>query len=205
LTFRWFGVKVISPDGERLLPQQLAAPPRREGAVPPSRLIVAITGATGTTYGVRLLEILADSPVETHLVMCPCSWPAIRAETGRDPAAVRELADRAYRPSNQAARISSGSFLTEGMVIAPCSLRTVSRIVNGLAGNLVQRAADVVLKEGRRLVLAVGEPAAGDIQLANLRRAAELPGVVVAPLPLPGTEPADLVVGRLLERFGVTA
>lgn len=173
--------------------------------MPPSRVIVAITGAAGTTYGVRLLELLRDSAVETHLVMCPCSWPAIRAETGRDPAAVRALADRAYRPANQAARISSGSFLTNGMVIAPCSLRTLSRIVNGLAGNLVQRAADVVLKEGRRLVLAVGEPATGDIELANLRRAAELPGVVVVPLPVPGTEPPDRVAGQLLERLGITA
>jgi 4-hydroxy-3-polyprenylbenzoate decarboxylase len=173
--------------------------------LPPSRLIVAMTGAPGTSYGVRLLEALRDGPVETHLVMCGCSRRAILAETGRDPAAVRRLAAHAYQPANQAARISSGSFLTAGMVIAPCSPLTVARIVTGLAGNLVQRAADVVLKEGRPLLLAVGEPPAGDFQVANLRRAAQVPGVAVAQLPPPGSEPADRVVAGLLERFDLMA
>jgi flavin prenyltransferase len=167
----------------------------------PSRLIVAMTGAPGTIYGVRLLEALRDTPVETHLVMCGCSRRAILAETGREPAAVRRLADHAYQPANQAARISSGSFLTEGMVIAPCSPLTLARIVTGLAGNLVQRAADVVLKEGRPLLLAVSEPPAGDFQADNLRRAARVPGVAVTRLPPPGSEPADRVVAGLLDRL----
>jgi flavin prenyltransferase len=176
---------------------------REDVQVPPHRLIVALTGASGAAYGVRLLEVLRDTPVETHLVMCPCSRRALQAETGREPAAVRALADRAYHPANQAARISSGSFLTEGMVVAPCSLRTAASIVSGLAGNLVQRAADVVLKEGRRLVLLVEEPSAGDIQVANLQRAAGIPGVVVTPLPAPGEELADRTVQRLLEQVGL--
>jgi 4-hydroxy-3-polyprenylbenzoate decarboxylase len=165
------------------------------------RLIVAMTGAPGTTYGVRLLEALRDTPVETHLVMCGCSRPAVLAETGREPTAVRGLADYAYRPANQAARISSGSFLTEGMVIAPCSPLTLARIVTGLAGNLVQRAADVILKEGRPLLLAVSEPPAGAFQAANLRRAARVPGVAVTQLPPPGSAPADRVVAGLLDRL----
>jgi 4-hydroxy-3-polyprenylbenzoate decarboxylase len=147
---------------------------------------------------------LQDLPVETHLVMCACSRRIVLAETGRDPAAVRRLADHAYQPTNQAARIASGSFLTEGMVIAPCWLRTAAAIVTGLAGNLVQRAADVVLKEGRRLVLAVSELPASDIQVANLRRVAQVPGVVVVGLPARLEEPTDQAVGRLLQRFGVT-
>jgi 4-hydroxy-3-polyprenylbenzoate decarboxylase len=167
------------------------------------RLIVAMTGAPGTTYGIGLLEALRGTPVETHLVMCGCSRRAVLAETGREPAAVRRLADHAYQPANQAARISSGSFLTEGMVIAPCSPLTLARIVTGLAGNLVQRAADVVLKEGRPLLLAVSEPPTGDFQAANLRRAARVPGLALTELPPPGSQPADRVAAGLLDRLGL--
>jgi len=166
----------------------------------PERLIVAMTGADGTRYGIRLLETLRDTPVESHLVMCPCSHQTIRSETGHDPDLVRKLADRAYHPHNQAARISSGSFLTRGMVIAPCSVRSMATIVNGYATTLVARAADVTLKEGRPLVLLVSESPLSPIQVANLRRAQSIPGVVVS---WPGDRPADDVVSGLLDQLAI--
>jgi len=166
----------------------------------PERLIVAMTGADGTRYGIRLLETLRDTPVESHLVMCPCSRQTIRSETGHDPDLVRKLADRAYHPHNQAARISSGSFLTRGMVIAPCSVRSMATIVNGYATTLVARAADVTLKEGRPLVLLVSESPLSPIQVANLRRVQSIPGVVVS---WPGDRPADDVVSGLLDQLAI--
>src|SRR6266511_966897 len=103
-----------------------------DGAAP-RRLIVGITGGTGAAFGVKLLQTLRDSPLETHLVMCDCSRATILAETGLELGQIRKLADRVYAHGNQAARISSGSFLTEGMVIAPCSMRSLAAIANGLA------------------------------------------------------------------------
>lgn len=166
----------------------------------PERLIVAMTGVDGARYGIGLLEALRRTPVESHLVMCPCARQAIRAETGRDPDLVRKLASRAYHPHNQAAKISSGSFLTRGMVIAPCSVRSMSAIVNGYATTLVARAADVTLKERRPLVLLVNESPLSSIQVENLRRAATVPGVVVS---WPGQQADDEVVDGLLAQFAI--
>lgn len=166
----------------------------------PERLIVAMTGADGARYGIRLLEALRETSVESHLVMCPCARQSIRTETGRDPELVRRLASRSYHPRNQAAKISSGSFLTRGMVIAPCSVRSMAAIVNGYATTLVARAADVTLKERRRLVLLVNESPLSPIQVDNLRRAATVPGVVVS---WPGQQDADEVVDRLLAQFAI--
>jgi len=159
-----------------------------------------MTGVDGARYGIRLLEALRDTAVESHLVMCPCAHDSIRSETGQDPDSVRKLADRAYHPGNQAARISSGSFLTRGMVIAPCSARSMAAIVNGYATTLVARAADVTLKEGRPLALLVSESPLSPIQAANLRRAGTIPGVVVS---FPGGQPADDVVRGLLDRLAI--
>jgi flavin prenyltransferase len=164
------------------------------------RLIVAMTGVDGARYGIGLLEALRQMSVEAHLVMCPCARQAIRAQTGRDPDLVRRLASCSYHPYNQAARISSGSFLTKGMVIAPCSVRSMSAIVNGYATTLVARAADVTLKERRPLVLLVNESPLSSIQVENLRRAAAVPGVVVS---WPGRQAADEVVDGLLARFAI--
>jgi flavin prenyltransferase len=164
------------------------------------RLIVAMTGVDGARYGIGLLEALRQTSVEAHLVMCPCARQAIRAQTGRDPDLVRRLASRSYHPHNQAAKISSGSFLTRGMVIAPCSVRSMSAIVNGYATTLVARAADVTLKERRPLVLLVNESPLSPIQAENLRRAAAVPGVVVS---WPGQQAADEVVDGLLARFAI--
>jgi 4-hydroxy-3-polyprenylbenzoate decarboxylase len=166
----------------------------------PERLIVAITGVEGARYGIRLLEALRQTSVESHLVMCPCARQSIRTETGRDPDLVRRLASRSYHPHNQAAKISSGSFLTRGMVIAPCSVRSMSAIVNGYATTLVARAADVTLKERRPLVLLVNESPLSPIQRDNLRRAASVPGVVVS---WPGQQAADAVVDGLLAQFSI--
>ena len=166
----------------------------------PKRLIVAMTGVAGSRYGIRLLEALRETSVESHLVMCPCSREVIRTETGRDPDVVRRLADRSYHPSNQAAKISSGSFLTKGMVIAPCSVRSMAAIVNGYATTLVARAADVTLKERRPLVLLVNESPLSPIQVDNLRRAAAVPGVVVS---WPGQQGADDVVDGLLAQLAI--
>lgn len=166
----------------------------------PQRLIVAMTGVDGARYGIRLLEALRETPVESHLVMCPCARQAIRTETGRDPDLVRRLARHSYHPRNQAARISSGSFLTRGMVIAPCSLRSMSAIVNGCATTLVARAADVTLKERRPLVLLVNESPLSPIQLDNLRRVAAVPGVVVSWV---DQRADDEVVDGLLAPFAI--
>lgn len=123
----------------------------------PERLVVGMTGIKGAWYGIRLLEVLRDLGVESHLVMCGCSKSMIEEETGMGLGEIRALATGWYDERNQAARISSGSFLTRGMVIVPCTIRSLSAVVTGVADNLVQRAADVTLKEGRRLMLLLAE------------------------------------------------
>ena len=121
------------------------------------RLVIGISGASGVVYGVRLLELLADSAVETHLVMTPSAEVTLAHETDRKAATVKALADRVYNPRDIAAAIASGSFRTRGMVVAPCSVRSLSEIAWGTTTNLLTRAADVTLKERRRLVLLVRE------------------------------------------------
>jgi 4-hydroxy-3-polyprenylbenzoate decarboxylase len=167
------------------------------------RLVVGITGAEGAAYGVRLLEVLRGTSLETHLVMCDCSRDRVRLDTGRDPEDIRRLAHRAYAPWNQAARISSGSFLTEGMIVAPCSTKSLASIAIGLAGNLVHRAADVTLKEGRQLVLLVGEPPFPAIHREHLRRLSDAGAVVLPAAPSRDERSIDAAIGRLLDRFGI--
>lgn len=173
------------------------------------RLVVGMTGATGAIYGVRLLELLRDGPFETHLVASEWARKTIAIETGRRPDDVFALADRVYRVENQAAAISSGSFLTAGMVIAPCSMKTLAAIANGFADNLVARAADVTLKEQRRLVLLVRESPLNVIHLENMLTLARAGAVIVPPVPAFYAKPRDLdemvdhTVGRLLDLFGV--
>jgi 4-hydroxy-3-polyprenylbenzoate decarboxylase len=158
------------------------------------RIVVALSGGRGLAYGVRLLETL-QGRAETHLVVGQAAAAALGA--GADD--VRALADQAYAEGNQAARISSGSFLTGGMVVAPCDVGSLAAIVMGLATNLVYRAADVTLKERRPLV--VGVPAAGLARVDGniLARAAAVPGLSVLPL----EEPVDASVAALLARLGV--
>jgi 4-hydroxy-3-polyprenylbenzoate decarboxylase len=134
----------------------------------PSRLIVAITGATGAIYGVRLLEMLRDTGVESHLVISPWGRRTLLHETTYTVDQVQRLATITYLPNDQGAAISSGSFVTMGMAIVPCSMRTLAAVAHGLGDNLIHRAADVILKERRTLLLAPREAPLSDIHLENM-------------------------------------
>ena len=176
------------------------------------RLIVGITGASGVIYGIRLLEMLQTiDEVETHLVLSRFAKLNIEIETRHTPQFVEDLADVVHRFDDQAASISSGSFKTEGMVVAPCSMKTLSGIVNSYADRLLVRAADVVLKEGRKLVLMPREVPlhAGHCKL--LYEAAQLGAIISPPMPAFYNRPEtidDLVnhsVGRVLDLFDLDA
>ena len=175
----------------------------------PQRLIVAITGATGAIYGVRMLELLRDAGVETHLVISPWGRRTLVHETPYAVDDVQRLATVVYSPGEQGAAISSGSFVTMGMAIVPCSMRTLASVAHGLGDNLVHRAADVILKERRRLLLAPREAPLSDIHLENMLRLSRM-GVVICP-PMPGfyqrPESVDDLVShsvvRMLDQFGI--
>jgi len=171
------------------------------------RLIVGITGASGAIYGVRILERLNELPVETHLIATRWARVTIEHETGRSWEEVRELADVVHAEGDQAASISSGSFRTDGMVIAPCSVKTLGAIANGFAHNLVCRAADVVLKERRRLVLAVRETPLHSIHLRNMLTLSDMGVTIFPPTPAFYAKPesvddiVDQTVLRILDQF----
>jgi 4-hydroxy-3-polyprenylbenzoate decarboxylase len=175
----------------------------------PRRLIVGITGASGSIYGVRLLQMLRGTGIETHLVMSRWGARTLVHETGYTPEQVQALASVSHPLTDQGATISSGSFVTLGMVIAPCSVRTLAAIAHGLGDHLVHRAADVVLKERRTLVLAVREAPLNEIHLENMLKLSRM-GVVIAP-PVPAfysrPETVDEIVNhtaaRLLDPFGI--
>ena len=172
-------------------------------------VLVAMTGATGAVYGVRVLETLRDLGVETHLVVSRWADATIRTETDRTPEQVRALASVVYEEEDLAAPPASGGFATAGMIVAPCSMRTLAMVANGLSDNLIQRAADVHLKEGRKLVLLVRESPLSVIHLENMLRLAKA-GAVVAP-PVPAfyaklrtlDDMVDHTVGRALDQLGV--
>jgi flavin prenyltransferase len=173
------------------------------------RLIVGISGASGTVYGVRLLEMLRHAEVETHLVMSKSAEMTLAYETDLKPKDVRALAAVHYPNSDIGAAISSGSFPTMGMVIAPCSIRTMSEIACGVTASLLSRAADVVLKERRRLVLAIRETPLHVGHLRNMTTLAEI-GAVVAPIvpafynrPKTVDDIINHTCGRLLDLFGI--
>lgn len=159
------------------------------------RVVVGMAGDVGVAYGVRLLEVLRRMAVESHLVLTDAAAKALGP--GADD--VRRLADRVYDEANQAARISSGSFLTTGMVVAPCSARSLAAIVMGVATNLVYRAADVTLKERRPLVLGIPPSSWSEIDRENIARAAAIPGLAVERLEGPSEE----VVAALLAHLGI--
>src|SRR5437762_7893566 len=146
----------------------------------PTRLIVGITGATGTIFGVRLLQMLHGSGVETHMVLSKWAARTLVHETDYTIEQVQNLATHNYPLGDQGAAISSGSFVTLGMVIVPCSMRSLAAIANGLADNLVHRAADVILKERRKWVLVVRESPFNDSHLENMLKLAPR-GVVILP------------------------
>jgi flavin prenyltransferase len=174
-----------------------------------ARLIVGISGASGTIYGVRLLEMLRKTEIETHLVMSKSAEMTLAYETDLKPKDVRALAAMHYSISDVGAAISSGSFPTMGMIVAPCSIRTMSEIATGVTASLLSRAADVVLKEKRRLVLAIRETPLHVGHLRNMTLLAEM-GAVVAPIvpafynrPRTVDDIVNHTCGRLLDLFGI--
>jgi 4-hydroxy-3-polyprenylbenzoate decarboxylase len=175
----------------------------------PQRLIVAITGATGVVYGVRLLERLRETDLETHLVISPWGRRTLGYETRHTADHVQRLATAAYSPTDQGAAISSGSFVTLGMAIVPCSMRTLAAIAHGLGDNLIHRAADVVLKERRKLLLAAREAPFNDIHLENMLKLSRMGAVIFPPTPgfytRPGTleDLIDHTVTRILDQFAI--
>jgi 4-hydroxy-3-polyprenylbenzoate decarboxylase len=175
----------------------------------PQRLIVGISGASGVVYGIRMLEALRALPVESHLVVTKAAEMTLAYETGLKAAQVRALADRSYPAGDIGAAIASGSFRTLGMVVAPCSVRSMSEIATGVTSGLLTRAADVTLKERRRLVLMLRETPLHSGHLRNLLALSEMGAIVAPPVPgfyaRPGTvdDIVDHTVGRVLDLFGL--
>ena len=174
----------------------------------PQRLIIAITGASGAVYGVRLLQVLRALPEwETHLVLSASGVLTAAQELDATRAEIESLADVVHNARDIGAALSSGSFRTAGMVVAPCSMKTLAGIAHGLSDNLVSRAADVVLKERRRLVLMVRETPLNLAHLRNMTAATEMGAIVFPPVPAFYARPASLddmvnhTVGRVLDLF----
>ena len=172
-----------------------------------ARLIVGISGASGVIYGVRLLQALQPLPIETHLVMTRTAEVTLAHETDWKVNDVRRLVDVAYRIDDLAAAVSSGSYRTIGMIVAPCSMRSLAEIAHGITSNLLTRAADVVIKERRKLVLVARETPLHAVHLRNMATLADL-GVIIAP-PMPAfynrprtlDDIVDHTVGRVLDLF----
>ena len=173
------------------------------------RLIVAITGATGAIYGVRVLQRLRDAGAETHLVISRWGARTLLHETSWSREQVEALASATYAPADMGALISSGSFRTDGMIVAPCSAKTLAAVAHGYSDNLVHRAADVILKERRKLVLAVREAPLSEIHLENMLKLARMGTVILPPLPAFYNHPQtvdDVVehtVARILDQFDI--
>ena len=176
----------------------------------PRRIVVAMSGASGAIYGVRLLEVLgADPTVETHVIISRGAAATIAYETDRDVASVAALADHAYDETNLAAALASGTFLTDGMVVAPCSIRTLSSVANSANDNLITRAADVHLKERRRLILMVRETPFHLGHLRLMSDVTEAGGIILPPVPgfyVRPTSISDIVdhsIGKALDLLGI--
>jgi 4-hydroxy-3-polyprenylbenzoate decarboxylase len=168
-----------------------------------------MTGATGGIFGVRLLEVLHGSGIETHLVLSKWAVRTLLHETEYSLDRVRQLASTTYRPDDLGAAISSGSFLTKGMVVCPCSARTLAAIAHGSGDHLVHRAADVVLKERRKLVLVVREAPLNDIHLENMLKLSRMGVVILPPVPAFYNHPKSIddivnhIVMRILDQFDI--
>jgi 4-hydroxy-3-polyprenylbenzoate decarboxylase len=173
------------------------------------RLIVGISGATGAVYGVRLLERLREAGVETHLVISRWGLRTLLHETTWTRARVEALAHATYPANDMGAAISSGSFTTDGMIVAPCSAKTLAAIATGVGDSLLHRAADVVLKERRTLVLSVREAPLSAIHLENMLALARMGAVILPPMPAFYNNPTSLdevvdhTVARMLDQFGI--
>jgi len=174
-----------------------------------TRLIVGITGATGSIFGIRLLQALQGSGVETHVVVSKWGMRTLAHETSYTLDQVQGMATAYYSPNDQGAAISSGSFVTGGMVVAPCSMRTLAAIANGQGDHLIHRAADVILKERRKLVLVVREMPLNDIHLENMLKLSRMGVVILPPVPAFYNHPhsidemVDHIVMRILDQFDI--
>ncbi len=183
--------------------------PSADGKPPRRRMIVGITGATGIAYGIRLLRALRLADIESHLVVTKPGEQTRAYETDLSAKDLRALADVAYGVDDIAAAIASGSFRTMGMIVAPCSMRTLGEIATGVSSNLLTRAADVTLKERRRLVLMVRETPLSAIHLDNMVRVNAAGGIVFPPVPAFYTKPqtiediVDHSIGRVLDLFDI--
>jgi 4-hydroxy-3-polyprenylbenzoate decarboxylase len=175
----------------------------------PKRLIIGISGASGIIYGIRLLELLKPTAIETHLVVSKAAELTRSTETSYNASYIRELADVCYQPNDIAASIASGSVKTMGMIVAPCSMHTLAEIAQALSSNLLTRAADVVLKERRRLVLLTRETPLNQAHLENMLKVTQMGGIIAPPVPAFYNSPQtvdDLInntVGRVLDLFDI--
>jgi len=175
----------------------------------PSRLIVGISGATGAIYGVRLLQALRDAAIETHLIVSKWGARTLTHETSYKLDQVQRMASCFYSPNDQGAAVSSGSFLTSGMVVAPCSMRTLAAIAHGNGEHLIHRAADVILKERRKLVLVVRESPLNEIHLENMLKLSRMGVVILPPVPAFYNHPQSVeeivnqTIMRILDQFGL--
>ena len=175
----------------------------------PQRLILGISGASGVVYGIRMLQILQEKPIETHLVISKSAEITIAYETDWKAAKVKELADVVYPAADIGAAISSGSFKTMGMVIAPCSVRSMGEIASGVTSSLLSRAADVVLKERRRLVLMLRETPFHAGHIRQMQTVTEMGAIVAPPVPAFYARPksieemVDQTIGRTLDLFDI--
>ena len=173
------------------------------------RIVVGITGATGTVMGVRTLQVLNDAGVETHLVLSKWGARTLIQETPYTVEYVKSIATHVYSESDHGAPISSGSFVTDGMIIAPCSVRTLAAIAQGHGDNLVHRAADVILKERRKLVLMVREAPLSDIHLENMLKLSRMGAVITPPVlafydnPRTLDDAVNHIVMRALDALGI--
>ncbi len=173
------------------------------------RLIVGISGASGVIYGVRLLQALKSLPVETHLVMTRTAEVTLAYETDYKVKAIHALADHVHAIGDMAAPLSSGSFRTLGMVIAPCSMRSLGELASGVTSSLLTRAADVVLKERRKLVLMVRETPLHNVHLRNMLTLSEMGAIIAPAMPAFYSRPktideiVDHTVARILDLFGL--
>jgi len=173
------------------------------------KIVVGISGATGAIYGIRILEVLKELGVETHLILSQWAEKTISLETSYKPAEVKELATFHYSSHNQAALISSGSFITDGMIIAPCSMKSLASISYGLADNLLSRTADVTIKEKRKLVIVPREAPLSEIHLENMLRLSRTGAVILPPMPAFYNNPTTVdqiinhTVARVLDQFNI--
>lgn len=175
------------------------------------RIIVAITGASGAILGIKVLTVLRQLGVETHLILSKWAECTIKYETDYHPSNVRALADHVYQAHDMSAPVSSGSFLVDGMIIVPCSMKTLAAVSNGLCNDLISRAADVMMKERRKLVMVIRETPLSNIHLRNMLSVSQDGAVIFPPVPAFYTGPQDIdtilnqSVGRMLDNFGLDA